>query len=159
MWGKHHSCLVHLIWREPGSKSYVGQEVNQCVSVPPNFAIRWHDWSISERRLVHRQFQWSATDEIMTQTWFFSGNLINSGQGEIACQCRTKTALLLFWQLVWSTCWYSVFQFSPSQIPQQINIITTQELILFLCVWRGTGGHEAPLSSNLIFPSFYTWHI
>ena len=108
-WGEHHSRLVRLIWRGPGSKSYVGQKVNQRVSVPPNSAIRWHDWSISERRFVHRQFQWSATDKVVTQTWFFSGVLINSGQGEIACQCRTKTGLLLSWQLVWSTSWYSMF--------------------------------------------------
>ena len=76
----HNSRLVRLIWRGSGSKSYIGQQHNQSVSVPLNSAIRWHGWLISERRFLHRQFLWSATDEVMTQTWFFGGVLRWSSQ-------------------------------------------------------------------------------
>ena len=105
----HNWRLVCLIWRGSGSKSYIGQQHNQSVSVPPNSAMRWHSRLISERWFRHRQFRWSATDEVMSQTWFFGGVLIHSGEDEIVCQCRTKAGLLLFWQLAWSTCLYRVF--------------------------------------------------
>ena len=105
----HNWRLVCLIWRGSGSKSYIGQQHNQSVSVPPNSAMRWHSRLISKRWFRHRQFRWSATDEVKSQTWFFGGVLIHSGEDKIVCQCRTKAGLLLFWQLAWSTCLYRVF--------------------------------------------------
>ena len=117
--------------------------------MPPNSAIRWHGWSISKKRFLYRQFRWSATDEVMTQTWFFIGVLIHCGQGKIACQCRTKTGYFCsgsFLEVPLRIECLNLISNVVFPLPDttEINIGTTPELILFFLV-GGRGSRSTPV--------------
>ena len=84
----------------------------------------------------------SCDDLLQTKSWrrlgFFGGVLIHSGQGmpvqdkdgDTSVLAACLKYLFAYSVLIWSITW-----FSPSQIPQQIDIATTPELIHTLSQW------------------------
>ena len=127
--------------------------------MPLNSAIRWHGWSISERRFLPRQFQWSVADKVMTQTWLFWWSFDSQWAGRDSMPVQDKDrdtsalAACLKYLFVYSVLIRSIRSFSPSQIPQQIDIAITPELIHFF--WGGGGVlggvPKAPLFSASLF--------